>query len=266
MRGNPRPALVVMLHGCSQDALSLAASSRMNQVAAREGFLVVYPGQDRNAHPHGCWNWYQTRSGQAQREAASLDAAIARVCRVEGADPRRVVLAGFSAGAAMAVLLGTVYPARYRAVAMHSGVGAGVAHSAGSALSAMQGRYHAPKPHRPPVAAAAPHPALLVIHGSADDVVVPANGVDAAVRWAADMGARAGAPRVLRRGGRYAMTVTDYHVRGRLAVSHRDVHGLGHAWSGGAAGLAWSDPRGPDAARMIWTFAKRQFAPARARR
>jgi poly(3-hydroxybutyrate) depolymerase len=37
------------------------------------------------------------------------------------------------------------------------------------------------------------------------------------------------------------------------------VAGLGHAWSGGAAGQPFSDAQGPDASRMAWAFAARQF-------
>lgn len=32
------------------------------------------------------------------------------------------------------------------------------------------------------------------------------------------------------------------------------VHGLGHAWPGGASGFAFSDPDGPDAASAAWAF------------
>ena len=79
-RGERLP-LLVLLHGCGQDAASLAASSRMNRVAARERFLVLYPEQDRLHNAHACWNWYDTRSGRAQAEAAIIDAAVDQVCR-----------------------------------------------------------------------------------------------------------------------------------------------------------------------------------------
>jgi poly(3-hydroxybutyrate) depolymerase len=59
------------------------------------------------------------------------------------------------------------------------------------------------------------------------------------------------------------MNITDYRAPGRLVVTHCEVVGLGHAWSGGAARQPYSDPKGPDASRMIWAFLARQFATAR---
>jgi poly(3-hydroxybutyrate) depolymerase len=65
--------------------------------------------------------------------------------------------------------------------------------------------------------------------------------------------------RRVQRGARRAMHVTDYRVQRRLAVRLCEVEGLGHAWSGGAPGRAYSDPRGPDASRLVWTFARAAF-------
>ena len=103
-------------------------------------------------------------------------------------------------------------------------------------------------------------PALLVIHGNADHVVAPSNGAEEARRWAARVSAKPSAPRTVQRGARYAATITDYRTRGRLVATLCEVNGLGHAWSGGAAGRAYSDPKGPDASRMMWAFVAEQFA------
>jgi poly(hydroxyalkanoate) depolymerase family esterase len=246
VRSTERLPLVVMLHGCLQDAEALAASSQMNRIAAHKRFFVLYPEQDRFSNAQGCWSWYDTRSGRAQGEAGAIDAAIDQVCLLQPVDPDRIALAGFSAGAGMAALLATRRPERFRAIAMHSGIAPGVAHSSATALSAMRGRRAAVVPLAP-IAAGAHLPALLVIHGSADHVVAPSNGAEAARRWAA-------------RVARYAATITDYRTRGRLAATLCEVNGLGHAWSGGAAGRAYSDPKGPDASRMIWAFVAKQFA------
>ncbi|MFS2052773.1 alpha/beta hydrolase family esterase, partial [Variovorax sp. CT11-76] len=117
-----RLPLMVMLHGCGQTGRDFAISTRMNALAVRHRFLVLYPEQDRIAHPQGCWNWYERRSGKADAEAATLMAAVDQVCMLYPADRERVAVAGLSAGASMAALLATRYPARFRAVAMHSGV------------------------------------------------------------------------------------------------------------------------------------------------
>ena len=50
-----RLPMLVMLHGCTQDARNFAASSRMNRIAARERFMVLYPQQDRLSNLQGCW-------------------------------------------------------------------------------------------------------------------------------------------------------------------------------------------------------------------
>ena len=96
-RGERLP-LVVMLHGCTQDAHGMAASSRMNRIAAGERFMVLYPEQDRMSNLQGCWNWFDTRNGRAQREADAMGAAINQVCLTQPVDPDRIAIAGFSAG------------------------------------------------------------------------------------------------------------------------------------------------------------------------
>src|ERR1039458_9985051 len=58
VRSTERLPLVVMLHGCLQDAEALAASSQMNRIAAHKRFFVLYPQQDRFSNAQGCWSWY----------------------------------------------------------------------------------------------------------------------------------------------------------------------------------------------------------------
>ena len=250
--------LLVMLHGCAQDASAFAASTRMNRLAATEGFLVLWPEQDKLANAQGCWNWFDTRSGRAANEAASIVAAIDQVCLLHGADRTRVAVAGLSAGASLAALLATRYPERFKAVAMHSGIAPGAAQSTATALAAMQGR-RAPAALPATPAGAPGLPPLLVIHGSADTLVRPANGRAAAQVWADASGAVPSVPRTVQRGQRYPVTVTDFKRKGHVVASLCEVVGLGHAWSGGVARQPYSDAKGPDASRMVWAFALRQF-------
>lgn len=126
-----RLPLMVMLHGCGQDAASFATSTRMNRIAARERFLVLYPEQDRLANAQGCWNWFDTGSGRAYAEAALIMKAIDQACLLYPVDRERVAVAGLSAGASMAALLVAKHPGRFKALVMHSGVPPGTGGLAG---------------------------------------------------------------------------------------------------------------------------------------
>jgi len=263
--------LLVMLHGCGQTGRDLAASSRMNRLAARKRFLVLYPEQERMANAHGCWNWFERRNGKAAAEAATLLAAVDQVARRHPVDLNRVAVAGLSAGASMAALLGATYPERFCAVAMHSGVAPGTAESAATAMAAMHGKREAHLPEPPGASALVPGlridgtplpplPPLLILHGDADGVVSVRNAVATATLWAGSLGARAGTARMLQRGKRHATRVTEYRARARSVVALREIVGLGHAWSGGTPSLPYSDPQGPDASTLVWAFVEKQFA------
>lgn len=257
--------LVVMLHGCGQTGRDFAASTRMNRLATRERFLVLYPEQDRLHHPQGCWNWYETRSGKADREAATLMVAIDQVIRLYGLDRARVAVVGLSAGAGMAALLATRYPLRFKAAAMHSGVAPGAAQSTASALSAMRGSRVPAMPATAvgkalgAAAVGTTLPPMLVLHGDADAVVAASNAVSAAEVWAAATGARPGAERTLQRGQRHRMRVTDFKRAGQTCVTLCRVAALGHAWSGGLGSLPFSDAAGPDASKLVWAFVAKAF-------
>jgi poly(hydroxyalkanoate) depolymerase family esterase len=253
-----RLPLMVMLHGCGQTASSFARSTRMNRLAVRERFLVLYPEQDRRVNPQGCWDWYGTVTRQANAEASTLMAAIDQVCLLYPVDPGAIGIGGLSAGAGMAALLATLHPERFRAVVMHSGVAPGAAHSAASAMAAMGGRR---EPALPATSSALPP--LLVIQGSRDLMIAPANASAAAQSWAAAAGAVAAEPRPMQRGKRYPATVTDFKVKRKTVASLCVVEGLGHAWSGGDARQPFSDAKGPDASRMAWAFLARQLTRLR---
>ncbi|HEX7501090.1 MAG TPA: PHB depolymerase family esterase [Polyangia bacterium] len=252
--------LIVMLHGCHQDASSFAECTRMNTVAARERFLVLYPEQDRLSNPQGCWNWYHTESGRAHGEAALIMQAVDQACALYAGDRGRVAVAGLSAGASMGALLALRYPDRFSAVVMHSGIPPGTAHSTLSAVGAMRGQRSTKALEKVATSPTSSQPPLMVIHGQADAVVSARNGRAAARVWADAAGASAVAERTVQRGNRYSMRVTEFKRQTRTMSTLVEVDHLGHAWSGGGANERFSDNRGPDASRMVWTFSARQFA------
>jgi poly(hydroxyalkanoate) depolymerase family esterase len=133
--------LVIMLHGCRQDAEALAKVTRMNEVAARHGFAVLYPEQTAMANPLRCWRWYEPAH---QTRGDGEPAVIAGLIDTVGArddvtvDDDRIYVAGLSAGASMAAVLGATYPDVFAAVETVAGVPYGAAADCLSGYNAMQ--------------------------------------------------------------------------------------------------------------------------------
>ena len=261
------PALVVMLHGCTQDPDDFAAGTGMNERAREQGFLVLYPAQAQNANPSRCWNWFKhNHQGRNGGEAAVIASMTQAVMRERGVDPARVYIAGLSAGGAMAALVAAAYPDLYAAVGVHSGLAPGAARSLPEGLAAMRAGAGAPI-----ALAGQGGPGLrvpaIVFHGDRDATVHPKNGdqVIAAV-LASTPQLQAGCARqplveegVSLQGQRYTRTVHGTDAGPALAELWV-LHGAGHAWSGGQAAGSYTDPQGPDASSEMLRFFFRHAA------
>ena len=193
-------------------------------------------------------------------------------------DPRRVYVAGLSAGGAMAAIMATTYPDLYAAVAVHSGLAYRAAATMGAAFTAMaRGSEDPIREGRAAHAAMGDHPRAIpsiVVHGSADATVAPVNA-DHVLQQSITANHLAAPetndldiahPTTTSRGqvaGGHSYTRSRWEDRrGVLMHELLKVDGLGHAWSGGAPGGSYSDPRGPDATEAICRF----FAQATADR
>jgi poly(hydroxyalkanoate) depolymerase family esterase len=259
--------LIVMLHGCTQNPDELAAGTRMNELADEEGFLAVYPAQSPKANGMNCWNWFNRKDQVRDRGEPALIAGIARdVMRNYEVDEQRVFVAGISAGAAMAVIMETVYPELFAAVGVHSGLAYGAAHNATSAFVALRGRNKAGadatsvigrRPLRRTVATRATP--TIVFHGDKDTTVDPSNGyavVDQAVSLAADSHGplqKTVQERTTVNGREYTATIYCTQSR-RPIVEFWELHGAGHAWSGGSSNGSYADESGPDASAEMVRF------------
>jgi poly(hydroxyalkanoate) depolymerase family esterase len=255
--------LLIMLHGCKQNPEDFAAGTGMNDAAEEAGLLVAYPAQSKAANRMGCWNWFQERHQQRGQGEPAIIAGITReVMKRHAVDARRVYVAGLSAGASMAVILGNTYPDLYAAIGVHSGLAYRGADSAYSAIFAMQ-RGARIRPQAPGQAVQQAVSALpaIVFHGDSDRTVHPDNGKLVIAHSAPN--SLAGVPPgevelVVRRGqvdGGHAYTQTTYLDQSRKPVAeHWLVHDSGHAWSGGRSAGSYTDRKGPDATREMLRF------------
>ncbi len=248
VNGQARP-LVVMLHGCTQDADDFAAGTAMNDAARKQGFYVLYPVQPRETNPQKCWNWFKHNHQQAGKGEPSILADMTRHVIAEyGIDTRRVYVAGLSAGGAMAAILADTYPQLYAAAGVHSGLAAGAAKDLPSALSAMKGIGV-----RPGAASSTPVP-TIVFHGDRDNTVHPANA-GAVVAASAGTDARVQSQRVSGANqGRDSTKRVYTDAQGKVVAEYWEVHGAGHAWAGGSPKGSYTDLSGPDATREMLRF------------
>jgi poly(3-hydroxybutyrate) depolymerase len=258
--GARRPApLVVLLHGCGQDAASFAALTRAAANARAGGFAVLLPEQASEANAQRCWNWFRPEPVVAL-ETGILAAMVDHVCALHPLCRDRIFALGLSAGGAMALTLALRHPGLLAAVGTHSGTVPGSAETPLQAGQAMWGRRGADIEGQGRRLMGRRLPPLFAIHGDADRAVSFANGENAALLW---LGlAPAGATyfrgsRDSRLGKRHPCTVTDWNRDGRPYVRLVRVRGLGHAWSGGTASQAFSDPKGPDALKLAWRYFSR---------
>ena len=189
-KGLPRGApLVVVLHGCTQNAAGYDQGTGWSTLAARHGFALLYPEQQRANNANTCFNWFEpgdVRRGEG--EVASIRAMVATTVSSLHSDPARVFVTGLSAGGAMTAALLATYPDVFAAGAVVAGLPYGAAHSTQEAFAAMYQAQPRPAAERGgAVRAASPapqrKPVVSIWYGDADKTVIPANAAELAKQW-----------------------------------------------------------------------------------
>jgi len=181
--------LVVVLHGCTQNAAGYDIGSGWSQLADRHGFALLFPEQTRANNPNLCFNWFQPEDTRRDAgEALSIRQMIGAMVEAHPIDPARIFITGLSAGGAMTSVMLATYPELFAGGAVIAGLPYGVANTMPQAFDRMRG-------HGMPieralsdlVRAASPHegpwPILSVWHGTADTTVSPANADAVVAQW-----------------------------------------------------------------------------------
>jgi feruloyl esterase len=183
------PALVVVLHGCTQTAAGYDLGAGWSTLADRYGFALLIPEQQRSNNPNGCFTWFQPGDIQRGRgEALSIRQMVEKIVINAGVDRRRVFITGLSAGGAMTSVMLACYPEVFAGGAIVAGLPYGAAANVQQAFESM---YQCPT--RPAqewgdlVRGASSHqgpwPRISVWHGSADRTVIPVNAVEILKQW-----------------------------------------------------------------------------------
>jgi poly(hydroxyalkanoate) depolymerase family esterase len=187
---NGRP-VVVLLHGCTQNASGYFANSGWRKYADQWGFALVVPQTSSANNSSSCFNWFEAGdTTRGQGEAASIRSMVAYAVANYGSDPSRVFVSGLSAGGAMTAVMLATYPDVFAG----GSIGSGLAYRcAASLLQASSCQYSAtsktPQQWGDLVRGAysgysGPYPRVAIWQGQSDYTVTPANGTQLRDQWA----------------------------------------------------------------------------------
>lgn len=114
--------LLVVLHGCSQDAADIAELTEWNELADRYGFYVLYPEQKTINNATKCFNWFLEKDQErGSGEAKSIRNMVTHLQSEKNLNSNRTFVTGVSAGGAMTSVMMSCYPELFKGGAVLSG-------------------------------------------------------------------------------------------------------------------------------------------------
>jgi poly(hydroxyalkanoate) depolymerase family esterase len=264
--GRPLP-VVVAIHGCGMsgsglDLNSMKAMTAFNDLADREGFLVLYPDQSQLRDPINCWRAKDpSQQIRGRGEPELIAGATEEVLSTYHADRSRVHVVGASSGAGMAVIMAVTYPDVYATASSLAGGEYGFDRYEADTSITPQETAQLALAQMGPRARVVP---LLVGQGTADTAVPPFMAERLIAQFAA-LDTLIGTPvdgepdqvdEVTPPGLRsYTHSVYTPTAGGPSVIEEYLVDGMEHNWPGPGKGVLVDDT-GPDFARLYWDFAK----------
>ena len=132
--------LVVLLHGCLQEAQTFSKESGWLDYAKKYNFALLIPGQQKANNGANCFNWFlEDDIKRESGETASLFNMMTHLLKNYSIDKKKVFISGFSAGASMTGVMLANYPKLFSAGAIVAGVPFGCASSTIRGLTCMAG-------------------------------------------------------------------------------------------------------------------------------
>jgi poly(hydroxyalkanoate) depolymerase family esterase len=230
--------LVVVLHGCTQNAKRVGNQTGWNKLADKYGFRVLYPQQKIWNNPGNCFCWYKRSDiEKGKGEAESIHQMIEYVKANKAVDTAQVFITGLSAGAAMGVALMADYPQTFNAGAIFAGGPYKAATNIWTGMMAMYG-WRVKKPHEwgnyvreQNTTYTGKYPRMIVYHGKMDVVVNRRNATEIVKQWTNLHGVSAEPTQIIKRfAGNKKIEKRIYGpVSDKPAVTYYRVKGMGHA-------------------------------------
>lgn len=181
--------LVVVLHGCTQNAAGYDHGSGWSRLADEAGFALLFPEQQRRNNLNLCFNWFaSTDTTRDSGEVLSIRQMIEMMVVAHGLDRRRIFITGLSAGGAMASAMLADYPDVFAGGAIIAGLAYGSANTISEAFDRMRG-HGGPtgKDLQRLLRGASRHqgawPRISIWQGSADHTVAASNADAIAAQW-----------------------------------------------------------------------------------
>jgi poly(hydroxyalkanoate) depolymerase family esterase len=225
-------ALVVVLHGCTQNAGGYDIGAGWSAMADRYGFALLFPEQQRQNNPNLCFNWFSPVDNRRDMgEARSIRQMVAAVTGRHGLDPDRVFMTGLSAGGAMTSVMLAAYPEVFAGGAIIAGLPYGCANTVPQAFDRMRGHGMPSALELTALVRGAsdyegPWPTLSIWHGTADATVSHDNTRAIIDQWRPLHGARMAPDHVEAIGAHARRAWTD--ASGREVIEEYTIHGMGH--------------------------------------
>ncbi|AFL51201.1 poly(hydroxyalkanoate) depolymerase family esterase [Sinorhizobium fredii] len=227
-----RPALVVILHGCTQIPADYDACSGWSKMADDHGFALLYPQQVRDNNGNLCFNWFLPDDIRREGgEALSIRQMIETMRSRHKVASDRIYVTGLSAGGAMANVLLATYPEVFAGGAIIAGLPYATAFTVPEAFERMRG-HGIPKARelRTSVRTASSHtgpwPTLSIWHGTKDSTVAEANARAIVEQWRG-VHELASAPTVTETvDGQTRKVWKD--IDGRVRITLYSIHDMGH--------------------------------------